>query len=63
MTFKQKIIKLEEQSNHPYIIKDGTIPVLLTAPHTMKQKRLDGSVKVSKPFTRAIAKYVSEKTN
>lgn len=63
MTFKQKIIKLEEQSNHPYIIKDGTIPILLTAPHTMKQKRLDGTVKVSEPFTRAIAKYVSEKTN
>lgn len=63
MTFKQKIIQLEEKSNHPYITKDGTLPILLTAPHTMRQERLDGSIKVREPFTRAIAKYVSEKTN
>lgn len=63
MTFKQKIVQLEKPSTQVYIIKEGTVPILLTAPHTMRQQRLDGSVKRREPFTRAIAKYVSEKTN
>lgn len=63
MTFKQKMVQLEKPSTQTYITKEGTIPVLLTASHTMKQERLDGSVKVREPFTRAIAKYVSEKMN
>ena len=63
MTFKQKIIELEEQSNHPYIIKDGTIPILLTAPHTMRQQREDGTIKLSEPFTKAITMYVANNLN
>ena len=63
MTFEQKIERLEKTSKKAYSLKEGTIPVVLTAPHTMNQERLDGTKKVREPFTKAIAKYVSEKTS
>ena len=45
MTFEQKIERLEKTSKKAYSLKEGTIPVILTAPHTMNQERLDGTKK------------------
>ncbi len=46
MNFKEEINELEELNlNGNYLIKKGTIPILLTAPHTMNQVREDGSIK------------------
>ncbi len=62
MGLEKYLEKLEEPSEEPYIKKEGNIPVILTAPHTMEQHRLNGEIKHREPLTRAIAKYVSEKT-
>lgn len=63
MSFKQEMIRLEKKKGQAYTLKIGALPVILTAPHTMQQQRLDGSIKVREPFTEAIAKYVSKNTN
>lgn len=44
--------------NEEISYKKGVIPVIITAPHTIKQVREDGTIKVSEPFTKAIAMYV-----
>ena len=63
MTFKEEIDKLENAKiESTYLMKKGSIPIILTAPHTMKQRKRDGSIKLNEPFTKAIAKYVSNKT-
>ena len=63
MSFKEEIDKLENAKiESTYLIKKGSIPIILTAPHTMKQRKRDGSIKLNEPFTKAIAKYVSNKT-
>lgn len=61
MKFKEEIEKYENEIDDLFIYKIGDIPVLLTAPHTMKQIKEDGAVKLAEPFTKAIAKYVSKK--
>lgn len=64
MNFEETIKKLEyEEIDEEYILNIGNIPVLLTAVHTMKQTKEDGSIKLSEPFTKAIAMYVSKKVN
>lgn len=63
MKFKEEIEKYENETDDSFIYKIGDIPVLLTAPHTMKQIKEDGTVKLAEPYTKAIAKYVSNKTN
>lgn len=61
MNFKEKIQDCEQAySNLTYICKSGSIPVMLTAAHTMMQTRNDGTIKYSEPYTKAIALYVSE---
>lgn len=63
MIFEEEIINYEnEESDDIYFLNIGDIPIILTAVHTMKQNRMDG-VKKSEPFTKAIARYVSDKTN
>lgn len=61
MNFKEEINNLESQVfNEDYIILKGSIPILFTAPHTMKQKREDGSIKLNEPYTKAIALYLNK---
>lgn len=62
--FKFKIIDKENKYEElTYIAKNGKIPVMLTAVHTMIQRKEDGSIKYSEPFTKAIALFVSDITN
>ena len=64
MIFKDEINELENlKFNDDYIIKKGTIPILFTAPHTMQQIRDDGSIKLSEPYTKAIALYLNKYFN
>lgn len=64
MNFKDEIVNLENEiSSNTYITKIGTLPVLITAVHTMEQTKEDGTLKYSEPFTKGIAKYISEKLN
>ncbi len=64
MTFKDEIINYEKTNyNNPYIIKIGLLPVIITAPHTMRQQREDGTIKLSEPFTKAITMYVANNLN
>lgn len=44
-----------------FTIIKGKIPVLLSAPHTMKQVREDGSIKSSEPYTKALALFLQER--
>lgn len=62
MQFKDEMLNYESSNyNAPYIMKIGLLPVIITAPHTMKQIKQDGSIKLSEPFTKAIARYVANK--
>lgn len=61
MSFKEEINELELlEFNQQYIIKKGNLPILFTAPHTMMQVREDGSIKLSEPYTKAIALYLNK---
>ena len=61
MNFTNEINALEEQAfDTDYIVKKGKVPILFTAPHTMKQVRIDGSVKLREPYTKAIALYLNK---
>ena len=61
MEFKTIINELEnEKHQEDFIIKKGSIPILFTAPHTMEQHKKDGSIKVSEPYTKAIALYLNK---
>ena len=56
MTFKDEILNYElSNHNNPYIVKIGLLPVIITAPHTLKQIEND----TPKPFTKAISQYVA----
>ncbi len=64
MQFKDVMLNYEYSNyNTPYIMKIGLFPVIITAPHTMKQIKKDGSIKLSEPFTKAIAQYVANNLN
>lgn len=64
MNIKEQIEKLEnEEVEDIFLYKIGTIPVLLTAPHTMIQQREDGTFKLDEPYTKAIVRYVSKNIN
>ena len=64
MTFKEEIEKLESlNSDKEYIINKGNIPILFTAVHTMEQVREDNSIKLSEPFTKAIALFLNKYCN
>ena len=61
MNFEEIINHLENQYYQTdYIIKKGNIPILFTAPHTMQQKKEDGTIKLSEPYTKAIALYLNK---
>lgn len=61
MNFKEQIEQLEnEEVEDIFLYKIGDIPVLLTAAHTMKQIKDDGTIKLAEPYTKAIVRYVSK---
>ena len=62
--FKDVINSLEnEKFDADFIIIKGNVPILFTAPHTMKQIREDGSIKLSETYTKAIALYLNKHFN
>jgi N-formylglutamate amidohydrolase len=64
MNFKEEINELEQLDLvNIYKISMGNVPILFTAPHTMKQVRSDGTVKSSEPYTKAIALYLNKHMN
>lgn len=64
MNFKEEIEMFENyQSNSDYILKIGTVPVLFTAAHTMKQILDNDNIKLSEPYTKAIALYLNKYCN
>ena len=64
MSFKEEINELELlKFESDYIIKKGNLPILFTAPHTMQQISEDGTIKLSEPYTKAIALYLNKHFN
>ena len=63
MDFKDRIIELENKTdNEDFLYLQGSNKVLLTAPHSVEQS-LDEGVKLSEPYTKAIALYVASELN
>ncbi len=61
MNFVEEIINYEQlKIEEAYKFKIGKIPIILTAVHTMQQKK-DVGIKKAEPFTKAIAQYVADK--
>lgn len=47
MDFEKEIIEYENTNyDRPYIVKIGLIPVIITAPHGIKQTKSDGNIKL-----------------
>lgn len=64
MNFKEEIELFEDfQSECEYISKIGNIPILFTAAHTMTQYLDNGNIKLSEPYTKAIAMYLNKCCN
>lgn len=60
MNFESRIKAYEQQlSGNDYIIKDGKLPIILTAVHTVEQ-HLPTGIKASEPYTAAICQYVGD---
>lgn len=61
MDFEKEINELENlASNDDYLILKGKVPILFSAAHTMFQKKEDGSIKKSEPYTKAIALFLNK---
>lgn len=61
MKFDKIINDLENEIfDDDFIIRTGSIPILFTAPHTMEQKRADGSIKYREVYTKSIALYLNK---
>ena len=59
-----ELIEFENKTyNEDYIYKLTDSKILITASHTMEQKRSDGTVKFREPFTKAIALYLNKYFN
>ena len=64
MIFNDEINELEKLVfNEDFIIKKGTIPILFTAAHTIRQVNEDGNIKLREPYTKAIALYLNKHFN
>lgn len=61
--FQQQIFQLERE-NTPELIhfEKGSIPILLSAPHTVNFLKEDGNFKMREGYTKAIVKYLAQKT-
>lgn len=57
---KEQLLKYENKEIKDSIYyEEGTIPILLSSPHTMEQIKEDGNIKLPEPFTKAINMYIS----
>ena len=57
---KEQLLKYEyKEIKDSIYYKEGTIPILLSSPHTMEQIKEDGNIKLPEPFTKAIHMYIS----
>lgn len=64
MNFEKEINNLEnEVFGEDYTILKGNVPILFSAPHTMFQKREDGTIKLNEPYTKALARYLNKYCN
>ena len=61
--FQRQIFQLE-RDNTPELIhfEKGSIPILLSAPHTVNFLKEDGNFKMREGYTKAIVKYLAQKT-
>lgn len=61
--FQRQIFQLE-RDNTPELIhfEQGSIPILLSAPHTVNFLKEDGHFKMREGYTKAIVKYLAQKT-
>lgn len=61
--FQRQIFQLE-RDNTPELIhfERGSIPILLSAPHTVNFLKEDGNFKMREGYTKAIVKYLAKKT-
>lgn len=61
--FQHQIFQLE-RDNMPELIhfEQGSIPILLSAPHTVNFLKEDGNFKMREGYTKAIVKYLAQKT-
>ncbi len=59
MNFEEEILKFESEDNNKYVYKVGSLPVIITAAHTMEQDKGNGVIKFGEPFTRGLALYIS----
>lgn len=61
MSFVDEINYLEHlESKDNYIICNGKIPILFSAPHTITHIKENGSIKLSEPYTKAAALYLNK---
>lgn len=64
MQFKKEINELENTKfDDDYVVLKGKIPILFSASHTMLQNHKDGTIKLSEPYTKAIALYLNKYCN
>ena len=61
--FQQQIFQLERDDTPELIhFEQGSIPILLSAPHTVNFLKEDGNFKMREGYTKAIVKYLALKT-
>lgn len=61
--FQRQIFQLERDNTSELIhFEKGTTPILLSAPHTVNFLKEDGNFKMREGYTKAIVKYLSQKT-
>lgn len=61
--FQRQIFQLERDNTSELIhFEKGTTPILLSAPHTVNFLKTDGSFKMRETYTKAIVKYLAQKT-
>ena len=56
---KEQLLKYENKEIKDSIYyKEGTIPILLSSPHTMEQIKEDGNLKLIEQFNKEKNKYI-----
>lgn len=62
-SFQRQIFQLERDNTSELIhFEQGSIPILLSAPHTVNFLKEDGNFKMREGYTKAIVKYLALKT-
>ena len=61
--FQRQIFQFERNNTSELIhFEKGTVPILLSAPHTVNFLKEDGNFKMREAYTKAIVKYLAQKT-